>query len=204
MRESHGETLLPWVARALESASLTPADLDLVVFCRGPGSFTGVRIALSVAKGLALATGVPLVGVSSLRALAQAAELSPAIVCPVIDARKHELYACAMRFDGDGRPLELVPEHVGAPAVVGERLRAAAGDSPVLLVGEGVRAYPDELLATLGSPTRIGPTPFDTPRGAILARLGQADFQAGVRDDPALAAPTYLRPSDAEYKPPAL
>lgn len=203
VRESHGETFLPWVARALESAGLAPKDLDLVAYCRGPGSFTGVRIALSVAKGLALATGVPIAGVSSLRALAHAAALSPALVCPVMDARKHELYAAALRFDAEGVPSEVVAEHVGPPAAVGARLRAAAGADRLVVVGEGARAYASELVPALGTPTLFAPAAFDTPRGALLARLAIADFRAGLREDPALAAPVYIRPSDAEYKPPS-
>jgi tRNA threonylcarbamoyladenosine biosynthesis protein TsaB len=201
VRESHGETLLPWVARALEAAGLAAADLDLVAYSRGPGSFTGVRIGLSVAKGLALATSVPLLGVSSLRTLAHAAALSVDVVCPVIDARKHELYAAALSFTADGVPTEVVPEMVGAPAVVGQRLRAAAGGATILLVGEGVTAYADELLPALGAPTRLAPPTFGAPRGVLLARLATADFLAGAREDPALAAPVYLRPADAEYRP---
>lgn len=202
VRESHGETLLPWVARGLEAAGLSAADLDLVAYSRGPGSFTGVRIGLSVAKGLALATGVPLLGVSSLRTLAHAAALSGDLVCPVIDARKHELYAAALSFPADGAPTEVVPEMVGAPAVVGARLRAAAGGATILLVGEGVAAYADELLPVVATPTRVAPTTFGAPRGVLVARLATADYLAGAREDPALAAPAYLRPADAEYAPP--
>jgi len=201
VRESHGETLLPWVARALEAASLVAADLDLVAYSRGPGSFTGVRIGLSAAKGLALATAVPLLGVSSLRTLAHAAALSTDLVCPVIDARKHELYAAAYSFSADGVPAEVLPESVGAPAAIGARLRAAAGDRALLLVGEGAAVYAEELLAALGQPTRTAGATLGVPRGSVLARLATADFRAGAREDPALAAPTYLRPPDAEYKP---
>jgi tRNA A37 threonylcarbamoyladenosine modification protein TsaB len=122
-------------------------------------------------------------------------------VCPIIDARKHELYACAVRFEDDGRVVEVVPEHVGPPAVVGRRLREAAGSAPLLAVGEGVRAYADELLPALGEPTQVAPRTFDAPRGAVIARLAAAEFALGHREDPALAAPAYLRPPDAEYKP---
>lgn len=201
VRESHGETLLPWVARALEGAHLRAEDLDLVAYSRGPGSFTGVRIGLSVAKGLALATGVPLLGVSSLRTLAHAAALSTDLVCPVIDARKHELYASMVSFAADGTATEIVAEHVDAPAAVGARLREAAGDRAILVVGEGAAAYGGELVPALGAPTRIAPASYAVPRGAVLAHLATADFAAGAREDPALAAPAYLRPPDAEYRP---
>jgi tRNA threonylcarbamoyladenosine biosynthesis protein TsaB len=201
VRESHGETLLPWVARALEGARLRPDELDLVAYSRGPGSFTGVRIGLSVAKGLALATGVPLLGVSSLRTLAHAAALSPELVCPVIDARKHELYASMVAFGADGTATEIVAEHVDAPTAVGERLREAAGGRAILVVGEGALVYAGELVPALGAPTRIAPASYAVPRGAVLARLAAADFTAGAREDPALAAPAYLRPPDAEYRP---
>lgn len=200
VRASHGESILPWIDLALRSAGLRPDQLDLVAYCRGPGSFTGVRIGIATAKGLALATGVPILGVSSLRALAHQVEPSAGVVCPVIDARKHEVYTCALCF-GSGSETILLDECVGAPGEAARSLRQAAGDREIILVGEGFRAYEDEIRGAIGEPTRFAPRTFDAAPGAIVARLAAVDFAGGAREDVALAGPIYLRPPDAEYKP---
>lgn len=204
VRASHGESILPWIDRALHAAALRLDQLDLVAYCRGPGSFTGVRIGIATAKGLALATGVPILGVSSLRALAHQLQPSAAVVCPVIDARKHEVYTAAFCFRSASEAVVL-DECVCAPLEAGRRLRQAAGEREIIVVGEGFRAYEDEIRSEIGEPTRFAPRSFDAAPGAIVARLAAADFsEAGAREDVALAGPAYLRPPDAEYKPRSL
>jgi tRNA threonylcarbamoyladenosine biosynthesis protein TsaB len=200
VRASHGESIMPWIERALGAAGLRPDELDLIAYCRGPGSFTGVRIGLATVKGLALATGIAILGVSSLRVLARPLQLCGAVVCPVIDARKQEVYTTALRFDDPGERL-LVEEFVGPAEVAGRRLREAAREAPIVLVGEGARVYEHDLLGAAGGPIRCAPVMFDTPRGAVLAEIALSDHAGGLREDVALAAPAYLRPPDAEYKP---
>src|SRR3954447_24654475 len=99
VRASHGETLLPHVERALELSRLTLAELDLIAVGIGPGSFTGVRIGVATAKGLALAEQKPIVGVTSLRALARGLGVGAGLRVPVVDAHKGEVYTAAYELD---------------------------------------------------------------------------------------------------------
>src|SRR5262245_52075822 len=100
MRGSHARTLLPLIDAALAAAGVGLRQLDLLAVSIGPGSFTGLRIGLSVAKGLALATGLPVVGVPTLEAYALHVGPRPGLICPVLDARKGEVYGAVFRWQG--------------------------------------------------------------------------------------------------------
>jgi tRNA threonylcarbamoyladenosine biosynthesis protein TsaB len=197
----HAKLLLPMVDEVLKEAGLRLASLDGIAFGRGPGSFTGVRIAAAVTQGLAAGAGLPVLPVSDLRALAEAARNAwPAGAVPVsrwllacMDARMGELYWGL--YPDQSQP-------VGEP-VGGERLtspsdllaqvpsllpgaRAAAG------AGMGFGAFPD-LVAGLGlDPTRV--LPAAEPHAADIARLAAFDLSAGAKwQDASAAQPVYLR-----------
>jgi len=209
----HAERILTFVEAVLAESQLTLAGLDAIAFGRGPGSFTGVRLAASIAQGLAFAQGLPVVPVSDLRAVAQRAldtapQARSVIVCA--DARMHEVYwGCFRR--GAGGLAEAVPdpasvasgdvmpsraEHVGAP----EAVALAAGlDEPVHGAGRGFIAYP-ELEVKLGG--SLGAIHADLlPRAAEIARLAILDFTAGLAVEAERALPVYLR--DEVARPPA-
>ncbi len=123
----HSETVLPALQRGLRLAALDIGDVGLIALTVGPGSFTGLRIGASTVKGLALAAGtpVPVVGVSTLEALAYNAAGFPGLVCPLLDARKGEVYGALYRADGEGFPETLMEERIGAPAeIVGRHVLA--------------------------------------------------------------------------------
>jgi tRNA threonylcarbamoyladenosine biosynthesis protein TsaB len=103
----HSEKLLPMIDETLRDASLSPKDLDGIAVSIGPGSFTGLRIGLSTAKGLALSLGIPVIAVPTLDALAHAffrtkGTASAAVVCPMIDAKRDEAFFCFYRIDAAG------------------------------------------------------------------------------------------------------
>ena len=135
MRGNHARTLLPLIDEVLAAAGMGVRDLGLLAVSIGPGSFTGLRIGLSVAKGLALATGLPVSGVPTLEAYARRAGPRPGLLCPVLDARKGEVYAAAFRWSGDE------PVCVAAPVAVTPERFAASLRPPCTLVGDGVDAY---------------------------------------------------------------
>ena len=192
--DTHSEKLLPMVERVLAAAGLTPADLDGVACGAGPGSFTGLRIGLSTAKGLCFGLGRPLLMISSLRALADGglatARAEGALVLALLDAKKHELYAGI--YDGDGVPV--AAEVVLPPA----RLPDWVAGRRVVVVGDGASAYPD--VAAACGPLVAGARA--TPGAAALARLGAVRLGRGEVDDVLTAAPTYIRASEAEIATP--
>jgi tRNA threonylcarbamoyladenosine biosynthesis protein TsaB len=192
MRGSHARTLLPLIDDVLAAAGLGLRDLDLLAVSIGPGSFTGLRIGLSVAKGLALATGLPVVGVSTLEAYARRAGPRPGLLCPVLDARKGEVYAAAFGWQA-GEPV-----CVTAPAALAPERFAATLRPPCTLVGDGVDAYAGVWRRELGPGAELIPFAELSPSGAVVARLGIARATALGADDLAGLEPFYCRQSEAE------
>lgn len=195
VRARHGETLLPLIAQALEHAALARHDLDLLAVGIGPGSFTGTRIGVATAKGLAVALDRPLMGVVSLVAIARA---TPGRwIVPVVDAHKGEVYAAVFERDNRGALNErLAPMHA-VPAEAASHVRAIVPASETLVVaGSGVRRYPAELAAL--APHHVLPALFDAPRAAIIALAAEERFAAQGPDDRAALEPLYVRPSDAK------
>lgn len=189
------ERLLALIDQALEAAGVGRSDLGLVAVTRGPGSFTGLRVGVATAKGIAFALGLPVAGVSSLEALARGAAPFPGLVAPVFDARKRQIYAAA--FDGlTGRAV--VGEGARDPAAFAADL--AARNAPCLLLGSGLGPYASIFSGALGD--RFLPAAEARWRipPSQVALLGRAAWEAGLAVDPARLTPVYLRLSEAEAK----
>lgn len=183
----HAERLLPMVDELLAEAGIGLAGLDAIAFGRGPGGFTGLRIAAGITQGLAAGARLPVLPVSDLAAVAAAGAresgASRVLVC--MDARMGQVYWAA--FDcGGSRPLALTPEAVADPAAV-----ALPENAPWFGAGHGFAAYP-EIATGLGSQL-IGLAPGLLPRASDVARIGAADFAAGGGLPAVQALPVYLR-----------
>jgi len=182
--------LLVTIDRLCREATIAPTELDAIAIGAGPGSFTGLRIGMATAKGIAFAAGKPLWAVSSLAALAHDAAGPPdAVIVSVLDARKGEVYVCC--FDGAARPLS--EERVLAPGAVAELVRGAIGDRVASYVGDAITAYPD-VFTPLAERWLV-----TTPSGVAVARLALAGARVDVTTG---GSPTYIRPSEAEVKYP--
>ena len=172
----HSELALPMLERLLQAAGLGPRALDAVAFGAGPGSFTGLRIACGLAQGLALAAGVPVIGISTLEALAEESGASRVIAC--LDARMREVYYAALEKSA-GRWTEVLAARCVRPAA----LERPPGEW--LGCGSGFAEY-----GNLGL-ERVQPEVH--PSAFAVARLAAPRLAAGEGVDPALAAPRYLR-----------
>jgi tRNA threonylcarbamoyladenosine biosynthesis protein TsaB len=183
----HAELVLPMAESLLAEAGLQRAQLDGIAVGRGPGAFTGVRLAISVAQGLAFALDLPVVTISSLAALAMQAPRNGAATLAVIDARMGEVYAGAFAFDAGGLAQPLDEERV-----------ARAQDLPLPdaqgwnVIGSGWTAYRDALLLRLPSPPAWAEGERH-PQARDVARLALPRFQAGDVLPPERALPVYLR-----------
>lgn len=188
----HGEMLLEQVHRLLAAAELSPTQLDAIAVGRGPGAFTGVRLGLGVAQGLAFATGIPVAPVSTLAALGQqAAERGAGEILAVLDARMCELYWALFYPDADGR-VAAGHEFLSAPEGLSVDWRAG----PRLALGSGFAAHPD-LAARLG----LDESEVDAaalPCAREVAILGAAACARGEAVPPEQAQPVYLRDRVAE------
>ena len=198
VRASHGETLLPHIARVLELSGLALPELDGIAVGIGPGSFTGVRIGVATAKGLALALAKPIVGVSSLRTLARGINGGAGLRVPVLDAHKGEVYCAAYTLDGLGELEERVAPFHAAPDEAARRLRAAARDERLWVAGNGLARYGEAFIAPLGSLVARAPSFCDVPRAACLAHEALVQLARSGPSDLAGLEPMYLRGSDAK------
>jgi tRNA threonylcarbamoyladenosine biosynthesis protein TsaB len=190
---SHSERVLKTIDRVLEDSGISIGDVDGFAISRGPGSFTGLRIGVSVAKGLALATGKRVAGVSTLAALAQNARYSPHLICPLLDARKGEVYAALYRNTEKNGLTKFAPEMAVKPIDLLERIEGEA-----LFLGDGVYTYGDLIRHKLGDRAHIAPSPFNFVHGAVVAQLGRQRLEKGEYLDLEGFTPQYLRKSDAE------
>jgi tRNA threonylcarbamoyladenosine biosynthesis protein TsaB len=186
---SHGGVLPGLVVRALEVAGVSWDDVGGLAVSIGPGSFTGLRIGLSLAKGIAYAGGLPVAAVPTLEALAWAAEPSPGdVVWAVLDARMREVYAASFERTATGL-VRRTPDEALPPAALAPRIASSA-----LVVGDAAGAYP--VLASTGA--RILSFATHHPRGGIVARVGAAILDAGGGADVGTLEPSYVRASQAE------
>lgn len=183
----HAELVLPMAESLLADAGVTRRQLDAIAVGRGPGAFTGVRLAVSVAQGLALALDIPVVPISSLAALAMQAPNDGAAVLAAIDARRGEIYAGAFHFAADGLVEALNAEQV-LPA---SSLILPHADAWNVL-GTGWDAYGEALRPCLHSAPRWADGQR-FPQAADVARLAAPLFAAGKGVAPELALPVYLR-----------
>jgi tRNA threonylcarbamoyladenosine biosynthesis protein TsaB len=183
--------LLDSIAELLRAAKLAPEGLDAFAVSLGPGSFTGVRVGIATVKGLAIATGKPVVGFSSLAMLAMNLPFSSLPVAALFDARKSELYAGIYRC-GE-LPELLLPESVIAPAQF-----LAGIDASTLFVGDGAVRYRELISSTMGGKAIFAPWHAHLPRASAGAVIALDKAIKGDFTPLPLLSPSYLRASEAE------
>lgn len=187
---THSRTLLPMAEDMLKNAELTLRDVDLIAVAHGPGSFTGIRIGVSTVKGLAWAGDTPCVGVSTLEAMAWHGLAAGGVVCPVMDARRSQVYNALFEIR-DGRPQRLCPDRPIALAELAEDVKKL--DAPVFLVGDGA-AITKAFFDAQGIPCCVAPENllWQDAWGVAMAAM---DKEPGNADS---LLPVYLRLSQAE------
>jgi tRNA threonylcarbamoyladenosine biosynthesis protein TsaB len=190
--QTHSKHLIEMVNRIISVSGLTVLKLDGFAVTKGPGTFTGLRIGMSSIKGLAKASGKPVVGVSSLDALAMQVSLSQHLICPLLDARKGEVYFSRYKYQ-DGYLKKKIEEQVFPPE------KAVHGlDEPCLFVGNGSLLYQHVILDKLGDSAYFAPSFQNTIRASTIAYMSIERFENKDYDDVELLAPQYIRKSDAE------
>jgi tRNA threonylcarbamoyladenosine biosynthesis protein TsaB len=192
----HGETLLPHVDRVLQLSGFAIGDVELLAVGLGPGSFTGVRIGVATAKGLALACGIPMVGVRTSRALARAATGGLRLVA--IDAKKDELFAAAYTCR-DGKLAPALEDLHGPPAEVLSRFGRLTGgyEGEVSVVGSALTVHRAAFEIALPGATLL-PDVLAAPSATLLAQEALEAHTARGPDDPAALLPIYVRGADAK------
>jgi tRNA threonylcarbamoyladenosine biosynthesis protein TsaB len=191
-RQTHSRHLLGMVEETLSRSGLALSDMDGFAVTRGPGSFTGLRIGMSVVKGLAEVVGKPVAGISTLAALARGAVLAGKPILAMLDARKGEVYAALYAPDGKGGVTELLSPEAVKPEALLSRI-----DGEVLCIGTGAVAYAEAIQEALGERVVFAPE-YNTIRPCVVANLGFDAFQGSEEAEAGALTPLYLRKSDAE------
>jgi tRNA threonylcarbamoyladenosine biosynthesis protein TsaB len=192
---AHGTLLLPAIDRLLMETQLRLSDLDGLACSAGPGSFTGIRVGLATCLGLRAATGIPLVLVPTLEAMAWSVDLSVLPICPIMMSRRGELYWAVFRRTGDDQLHRLTTECVGPPAALARSLPAHT-----LVFGDGWSAMESEIRATLPGSVTVSVGPLEIkPSAASVAVLGMQRFRRGEMADDRVE-PLYVQRPEAELQ----
>lgn len=192
IKVTHSVGAMPAVEELFVKANMKPAQVDAIAISEGPGSYTGVRIGVTIAKTLAWTLKKPLVGVSSLQVLAANAKLFSGVICPLFDARRQNVYAAAYQ----GQTLEaVIPDY--HDHIDGLIAKLKALNEPVLFIGTDVDVFWDTIKATLGDQASRAYYTLDLPRASELIAIAE------TRELPAVEAvhhfvPQYRRIAEAE------
>lgn len=191
-RMSHTRHIMELVQTAIHWSDGDIEHIQGFAVTRGPGSFTGLRIAVSTIKGLAAATQKPIVGVSSLHVLARQAHSDGRLICPLIDARKGEVYCAVYRWE-KGRLAEVRRADVLKPDQALARI-----DGPCVFIGSGAILYERMIAEKTGQSGAFSLAGQHFIKASTIADLALSRFEAGDVDDVRHLAPWYIRKSDAE------
>lgn len=191
---THSQTLMPLVEEAFAAAGWTPASVDVYAAVAGPGSFTGLRIGVSTAKGLAQAAGVQTAAVSTLEVLAMGIPGFSGLVVPILDARREQIYTAAYAWQ-DGAPREVLPPAAASLSEWIEVLREREDD--IILCGDGMHAYGGKVRDALGDRVQLAPAHAVMQRAAACAVLAREKALRGETVPAAELLPIYVRGASA-------
>ncbi|HEU4962573.1 MAG TPA: tRNA (adenosine(37)-N6)-threonylcarbamoyltransferase complex dimerization subunit type 1 TsaB [Bacilli bacterium] len=205
--KNHSVKLMPLLESLLASLDVTPDQLQGIIVGRGPGSYTGVRIAVTAAKALAFALGIPLLGVSSLDAIAYQGQVGDALVVPMIDARRKQAYT-AFYETQNGLFVKLTEDRLETVDSIVKQVQSRmvvrrldkSKPAQVLFLGDGAQNHREELVERLGEKARFASFGQDVTRAAFLLEVGIPRIEAGESDDPHTLEPEYLQLHEAEQK----
>ncbi len=194
-KQTHSQTLLPMIDQVLQMAGIELDDVEAIAIAAGPGSFTGLRIGSATAKGFGLALNKPIVPVPTLDGLAyQLAEVD-GIICPIMDARRGQVYTGVYRMN-QGR-LEIVAEQK-AIEVTALLQSLSEYKETIHFLGDGVPVYKEQILSVLEGRCDFAPAHMSRQSAAAVAVLGMQYYAEGKAESAADHKPFYLRQSQAE------
>ena len=194
-KKTHSQTLLPMLDEIVKMTELDLKTIDAIVVAKGPGSFTGLRIGSATAKGLGLALDKPLVGIPTVEALAYNLYDVNGLICPIMDARRRQVYTGIYRYE-DHR-LMTVKDQM---AVGIEELLSMLNEmgEAVTFLGDGVPVFKDIIADKLTVPFSFAPAHLSRQRAGAVGALGVLYYKEGRTETAAEHKPDYLRVSQAE------
>ncbi len=194
-KKTHSQTLLPMIQEIVNMAEIDLKSIDAIAVSAGPGSFTGLRIGSATAKGLAMALKLPIISVPTVDAMAYQCWRADCLICPIMDARRGQVYTGIYRFDNGA--FQVVLEET---AMELERLMEQLNEmnQTVLFLGDGVPVYRETIQKLASINVEFAPAFMGRQRAGAVATLGMEYFKQGIYEDASTHTPVYLRQSSAE------
>lgn len=194
-KKTHSQTLLPMIDTLKNVLELNINDIDVIAVSKGPGSFTGLRIGSATAKGIALAIDKPIIEISSLEAMAYQIFATDAVICPMMDARREQVYTGIFAYE-DGVFKRLSEDRPLAVTDIIDEINKIGRKT--IFLGDGIPVYENIIKEGVRVPYLFAPAFENRQRAAALAGLAFEYAQKGLYTDPDMHRPEYLRLSQAE------
>ncbi len=194
----HSERLISLIDTLLTEAQLSIQDIHILSISIGPGSFTGLRVGLSTWKGIAIARGIPLIGVPTLDAMTRLAPFYNSIVCPILDARMREVFAGIYKFENNNRKT-IHENFLGSIHDFSQLLEPYKNTESIIFFGEGAQLYQNELKQNFPQ-AQFGEPWWSHPRASTVAIEALHIWQNGYNKNIDEILPIYLRLSQPEEK----
>lgn len=195
IKATYSDTLFPMIDHILKNANVSIQEVDAFALAKGPGSFTSLRIGISVIKGLALANNKPVIAIPSLDALAHNICFSNMLICPLIDARRDEVYTAFYKREEGHTLKKLTPDRAIVPEILLDEIR-----EKVVFLGDGTDLYKDLIIRKLKEKALFSPLHLKYPRASAIAQLAFKKLNVNEISDIEVMTPLYVRPPEAETK----
>ena len=192
---THSQTLMPMIDEIIRRTDTEIKDFDAIAVSAGPGSFTGLRIGSATAKGLGQALNIPLIHVPTLDAMAYNAYGFDGIVCPIMDARRSQVYTGIYSFEGENMEIHFENSAISIEDLVG---KLNLMNRKVMFIGDGIPVFMDFIKEKANFECCFAPANMNRQRAASVATLGAVYYAKGNTEHPQEHLPEYLRESQAE------
>lgn len=194
-KQTHSQTLLPMLEQVIKFSGMELEEIDGIAVAAGPGSFTGLRIGASTAKGLGLALDKPIISVPTIEGMAYQLAEAEGIICPIMDARRNQVYTGI--YEMNNQELQVLHEQFAVD--IHELLNELTQyNRKVHFLGDGVPVYRSIIEEEYSGEIQFAPAHMSRQRAASIAVLGQKYYEAGKVENAAVHKPVYLRKSQAE------
>ena len=194
-KQTHSQTLLPMIEKVVDMSGIELEQLDAIAIAAGPGSFTGPRIGSATAKGIGLALKKPVVSVPTLEGLAYRVSVFDGIICPIMDARRNQVYTGIYKMDKGNLVCLSEQKAVDIHEIIEELEKY---DEKVIFLGDGVEVQRETIEKEFKKEYCFAPIHLSKQSAAAVAVLGDIYFNQGKAEDAAEHKPIYLRKSQAE------
>ena len=194
-KKTHSQTLLPMLDEIAKMTELDLNSIDAIAVAAGPGSFTGLRIGSATAKGLGLALKKPLIAIPTVEGLAYNLYDISGLICPIMDARRKQVYTGIYRFTD--HQLKVVEDQMAVPMETVIEMLNQYGEA-VTFLGDGVPVFHELIAEKMTVPYSFAPAHVNKQRAAAVAALGEIYYRQGKTETAMEHVPDYLRVSQAE------